>query len=54
MREYSIAVTMESGAFDIIETFEAVDDVAAERYAATYHPDLEWYVLDADGDNINA
>ena len=53
MKTYSIAFAMESGAWDIIETFEAEDDDAANEYAEQDYPDREWYVLDAHGNNIN-
>jgi len=55
-RTYKIAVVVEGSLdedFDIIETFEAENDAAANRYAEEYCEDVEWYVLDADGNNIN-
>ena len=53
MERYQIAYAMESGAFDVVETFDAENDVEAEQYAEQNYPDTEWYVL-RDGHNINA
>ncbi len=50
--EYQIAFVMESGDFDIVETFAAIDDDAANRYAGKHYAGQEWYVLH-HGDNIN-
>ena len=51
---YHIAVKQDStGFFDIIKTFEAVDDADANQYAEENHSDLDWYVLDAKLKNIN-
>ena len=51
---YHVAVMQQStGFFDVIKTFEAVDDADANAYAAENHSDLEWYVLDATLKNIN-
>jgi hypothetical protein len=51
--EYRIAYMLEAtGEFEIVETFEAADDAAANAYAEANH-EGEWYVLDADGNNIN-
>lgn len=38
----------------IIEHFEAADDAAANAYAKANHSDIDWYVLDANRQNINA
>ena len=51
---YQIAFVLESGEFDTVEWFEAADNDAANAYAGANYADREWYVLDADGDNINA
>jgi hypothetical protein len=52
-REYRIAYAAGSGEWDVVDTFVATDDDAANAYAeATYSGD-EWYVLDATGRNIN-
>jgi hypothetical protein len=52
-REYSIAYAAGGGEWDVVDTFTATDDDAANTYAeATYSGD-EWYVLDANGRNIN-
>jgi hypothetical protein len=53
-RTYSIAFQAESGDFDEVERFRAVDDDEANAYAEEHYPNQEWYVLDSDGDNINA
>jgi hypothetical protein len=51
---YQIAHCTESGDWDILETFEAADDDAANAYAAqNYAADPDWYVL-RDGQNVNA
>ena len=53
-REYQIAFTMESGAWDIVESFAAASDDEANEYAeATYGEKEEWYVLDEHNHNIN-
>ena len=52
--EYAIAFMLESGNFEIVERFEAGDDVEANAYAELRYDGREWYVLDADGENINA
>jgi hypothetical protein len=52
-REYRIAYAAGGGEWDVVDTFTATDDDAANTYAeATYSGD-EWYVLDADNRNIN-
>ena len=51
---YHIAVKQDAtGFFDIIKTFEAVDDADANQYAEENHSDVDWYVLDAKLKNIN-
>lgn len=52
-REYRIALVMADGEWEVIDTFEAADDDAANAYAEENHADREWYVLDANGRNIN-
>jgi hypothetical protein len=37
----------------ILDTIRAADDEAANAYAEQHYADQEWYVLDADGNNIN-
>jgi hypothetical protein len=51
---YSIALAMESGAWDTVERFTAATDGAANAYAEAEYDHLEWYVLDGNGSNINA
>jgi hypothetical protein len=52
--EYRIAYMLNAtGEFEIIETFTAADDAAANAYAEANH-DGEWYVLNPAGRNINA
>ncbi len=53
MAEYKIAFMMESGEFDIVETFQADDDDDANAYTEDNYADQEWYVLDSRGNNIN-
>lgn len=50
---YRIAVVGTDGEFEIIDTFAAACSDSANAYAARYYGDLEWFVLDADGRNIN-
>ena len=53
-REYQIAFALEAtGEWEIIKTFRAADDAAANAYAEQHYADREWYVLDANGENIN-
>lgn len=52
-REYRVAEVLDTGAFGTVEEFYADSDEAANTYAGAHYPDLEWYVLDGDGDNIN-
>ena len=53
-REYRIALVKNDGSWDVIATFAAVNDAAANAYAEEHHADVEWYVIDAEGKNINA
>jgi len=52
-REYRIAYVMADGEWDIVDSFAATDDDAANAYAAEHYDGDEWYVLDATGRNIN-
>lgn len=53
MRKYKIAYMVETtGEFEITDTFEAEDDAAANAWADA-NAEGAWYVLDADGRNIN-
>jgi len=52
-REYRIALAKADGSWDVIEAFEVADDAAANAYAEEHHADVEWYVIDAEGRNIN-
>lgn len=51
--EYRIAFPMESGEWDVVDTFTAASDDAANGYAEKNYPDKEWFVLNAAGKNIN-
>ena len=54
MRQYKIAYMIEAtGDWDIVEEFEAENDEEANRYAEAACDNDNWYVLDADNDNIN-
>lgn len=54
-RDYCVAFVRESdGSFDVIERFMALDDDAANGYAAERYADRDWYVLDDAMRNINA
>jgi hypothetical protein len=50
---YRIAFVSADGSFDVVEQFDASDDEAANSYAAQHYGDKEWFVLNADGNNIN-
>lgn len=52
-REYRIAYAAGSGEWDVVDTFLATDDDAANAYAEETYSGDEWYVLDADNRNIN-
>ena len=41
------------GSFHLYEEFEASDDHVANAYAEEWYPNLDWYVLDAEKNNIN-
>ena len=58
--EYKIAFTLESGEFDVYETFEADNDEEANEYAEENYSEEafpsgggEWWVLDSKKNNIN-
>ncbi len=53
-RTYRIAFVSADGSFDVVEQFDSHDDAAANEYAEQHYADREWYVLDADGNNINS
>jgi hypothetical protein len=50
---YSIAFTREDGGFDVVESFLAIDNDAANEYAEQHYDGRPWYVLDPAGRNIN-
>lgn len=52
-KSYSIAFVKADGSWDIVETFAASDDNAANAYASENYDGQDWYVLDSNGDNIN-
>jgi hypothetical protein len=37
----------------VLESIRVADDAAANAYAEQRYADREWYVLDANGENIN-
>jgi len=49
---YEIAVPDGDG-WHILDSIRVADDAAANAYAEQNHADQEWYVLNANGDNIN-
>ena len=51
--EYRIAFAKADGSWDVVETFRAADNDAANEFAEDNYDDQEWYVLDASGRNIN-
>lgn len=52
--KYHIAyVDGSDGSFDIVQSFTAKDDDAANRYAEAHYSGTEWYVLDSKKHNIN-
>ena len=54
MHTYRIAYTTISGAWDIVEEFDAASDKAANAYAEREYAGQDWYVLDKSNRNINA
>jgi len=54
MTQYKIAeVCGDTGGWDVVAEFEARNDEAANEYAEENYGDLDWYVLDENGININ-
>lgn len=55
--EYQIAFTKTDGEWDVVETFTAANEDAANEYVSEkYADDLcgeDWFILDANGKNIN-
>jgi hypothetical protein len=52
-KAYQIAVAKEDGSWDILADIRAEHDAAANAIADQHYANEEWYVLDANGDNIN-
>jgi hypothetical protein len=52
-REYRIAYATTNGEWDVVKTFRATDNAAANAYAEEHYSGDEWYVLDDAGRNIN-
>lgn len=53
-RQYRIAYVAADGSWDVVRTFAATDDDAANAYAAQEcEGDDDWFVLDSTGRNIN-
>jgi len=53
-QRYAVAFVVEAtGAFEVVERFEAADDDAANQYAERHYPERPWYVLDDQGRNVN-
>lgn len=50
---YSVAVVRTDGEFEIIDRFTAMSNDEANDYAAKHHANVEWYVLNCTGKNIN-
>ena len=51
--EYQIAFAKTDGSWDIVETFLAINDAAANEYAEQHYANQDWYVLDSSGNNVN-
>ena len=51
--KYKIAYMRESGDWDIVREFSAGNNTEAEEYAESEYPGTDWYVLDANNNNIN-
>lgn len=51
--EYRIAYAREDGSWDVVEEITARSGDDATAYAERHYGDAEWYVIDADGHNIN-
>jgi hypothetical protein len=53
-RIYKVAFVIEStGGFEVFETFSAAGNDAANDYAEQNYSGRPWYVLNANGENIN-
>jgi mannose-1-phosphate guanylyltransferase len=52
-KTYRIAFVKADGSWDYVNEFEACDDEAANAYAEETFPGKDWFVIDADGNNIN-
>lgn len=52
-KSYRVAFATEAGRWDVVHTFTAADDDAANAYAEERYAGQDWYVLDAGGRNIN-
>ena len=53
-RLYWLAIPSDTtGGWDVLEQFAASSDDNANYYAEATHPGEDWYVLDANGENIN-
>ena len=52
-RENRNAYPLADGDWDVVDTFQAADDTAANQYAEQHYAGDEWYVLDDTGRNIN-
>jgi hypothetical protein len=54
MDRFFIAVADEQGNWDVLERIEKPSAVAATAYAERMHAGIDWYVLDANWNNVNA
>lgn len=52
-KSYRVAFVTAAGGWDVVETFTAVDDDAANAYAEENYAGQDWYVLNDAGRNIN-
>lgn len=52
-REYQIAFVRADGSFEVVQNLLAGNDAEANDYAEHAYAGREWYVLDANGRNIN-
>jgi hypothetical protein len=54
-RTYYVAFVLQSsGKWDIVKSFTAPNDDAANAYAERNYPNADWYVIDANHNHINA
>lgn len=51
--EYTIVEYTESGESVVVARFDATSNEEATAWAEAEYDQLDWYVLDANGDNIN-